>query len=84
MRRRGSPSYCLGNTGTEDFDLKLGIVRVEGTAIHWTIDRNQPCYDYIEVGVFHASLQTVLRPDTNQVPVQLFLATLQQRLKYLD
>ena len=40
--------------------MKLRIERVEGIAIDRIIDRNQPCHDYIEMGVFHASLQTVL------------------------
>ena len=40
--------------------MKLRIEHVEGIVIDWTIDKNQPCHDYIEVGVLHASLQTVL------------------------
>ena len=64
--------------------MKLRIEQVEGTAIDWIIDRNQPCHDYIGVDVLHASLQTVLQLDLHQVRVQLSPSTLQQRLKYLD
>ena len=49
--------------------MKLRIEQVEGTAIDWTIERDQPCHDYIEMNVLHASLQTVLQSDLHQVPV---------------